>query len=535
MIKLLILLLLIFFSFINIYAADNHKLIKNHIFETYSEQEINDSIYVIHPYEEWFNNNGIIKNMHIHKWTSIWFLIWDNKIITKSNQFDNDSNKWLYIVCKPRVINNFLTENCYRSAQLLFYNKTNWLALLEVDWITWKSIENVTDLTNHKENGFKSYGMRYAEHSDLELSIDVFKDDIKVFHYQWEEWLNVEEGNFLANTIVFYNNSFFWINLWSSFISKSSILDFLHEKWEITKYIQDDIKYNIFVNEIDHHIKSIESYKEKLGIWYISFDNADSSIYQNDYIISNYDSLIKNNIHDWIYVWIQAHQNDFEELYDIQKNYYSNSDYEGLQNILTWWTDISSIDLIKIDSNKFSIKASDLFNNYEWKNTHFRIKMYLKSWESYYSNWLYLDGYFWLNSVGKASNWLSGIEWTIDYFLLRNKLKSIFKKRFSNLGAEKIASIKKSILDKLNIINKNIENQLLLIFKNINSEDDFIKNKAILEKYKDKIIVTSTIEEVLTFDSSFGNKLIDSILDSAILDSYTVDKTEKIKIYLWEK
>lgn len=532
--KILICLLSMLLSIFVSYASWEHEIIQSHVFETYTEQQINDNIYTIHPYEEWEYWDWTLKYIYMHKWTSIWFYIWGNKIVTQHYHFTNDVNEWLYIVCKPKVVNNFLSEECIWTAQLDSYDTTTWLALLEIEWITWKSIRNTEDKNHYKENWFKSYGMRYADHSNLELSIDVFKDDIKVFYYEWEKWLHIEEGNFLANTVVFYNNSFFWINWWIGFISKSNILDILNNKWDITQYQPNEIEYTIFKNEAPYHIKNLESYKEKIGIWHISFSDNKSWMYENGYIINNYESLVQSKLNDWIYLWIQAHQNNFEGMYDQMKIYYSNKDYQWLQNTLTGWTDVTWINLIRIDSEKFTIKASDLFNEYEWKNTHFRIKMYLKSWDSYYSNWTYLSGYFWLNKVGKIYNWLSDVEWTIDYFSTSKIIKDFFLKKFSNLNDGDIANIKSDYLNKLSEIEKIIDKKLLLFSQNINNEDEFIKNNITLQKYKDKLTIVSLIQEILWSDY-WDLDFIDTIEETMVeINSYVIDMWDRTKIYVWE-
>ena len=532
--KLLICLLFIFINIDNTSASEKHKIIQNHVFETYTEQQINDNIYTIHPYEKLNYSDWTIMYGHIHKWTTIWFYIWGNKIVTQDHSSNNDLNKWLYIVCKPKAVNNFLSEECIWTAQLDSYNRTTWLALLEIEWLTWKGISNTEDKNHYIENWFKSYGMRYADHSDLDLSIDVFQDDIKVFYYEWEKWLHIEEGNFLANTVVFYNNSFFWINWWIGLISKSNILDHLDKKWNFTEYAQDETKYNSFENEAHYHIKNLESYKEKIGVWHISFSDSKSWMYENEYIINNYESLVQSKLNDWIYLWIQAHQNDFEGKYDQMKIYYSNKDYQWLQNTLTGWADVTWIKLIRIDSEKFTIKASDLFNEYEWKNTHFRIKMYIKSWDSYYSNWTYLSWYFWLNKVGKIYNWLLDVDWTIDYFSTRKIIKDFFLKKFSNLNDDEIANIKSDYLNKLSEIEKIIDKKLLLFSQNINNEDEFIKNNITLQKYKNKLTIVSLIQEILWSDSS-GSDLFDMLGEAMVeINSDVIDMWERTKIYVWE-
>lgn len=480
---------------------DLQTLIDNHIFYTYSEDEINDNLYTIHsywpydgPYEDYPT-----QFTHNHRGAAVALYVWDGKFVTtkKAIGWEPEYKPWFHIICK-QMIDDYLYEDCLWTAKFLYQHTQKGLFLFQVDSIKWKDLKNTEDKTSYDDNWFVTYGERYADYSKLTPSSNYFKNTA-VLSENTNNSISVESGNFTFPGFIFYNNSFFGIDNFGSFISKNDILDFLNKKGNISYYTPDSQLLSDFEAEADEHIVDSESYKQKMEVSHISAGLKTSSLYQNIYSIANFEDILRWEWVEWIYaVYYGSQDENRKEIINFDIESHLNSRAYSFPQEFTNTEELWKAKIKPITSGDFTISASDIFDSVESKNTFYRLKVYLKKDGVYYGNPYYYDGYFVLNPVWKGKEIVSLISQYNQKNIDDKKITQILNKIFLWKKGDSATKLQKNIETRLQKLLDETYISLDPLFKKISSEADFKKQEVHTLPYVYKIQLIEKVKSKLS-------------------------------------
>jgi hypothetical protein len=223
-------------------------------------------------------------------------------------------------------------------------------------------------------------------------------------------------------------------------------------------------------------------WKIENDIRYLQHTVKRGSLYLNHYEIMDFDKLKNNKNIEGIYIWYSVSQ----DTNDFPVDFFQKDNLAKLKYIYSEWEDIQGVQFREITEESFTIKASDLVEGYEWKNTFFNIKVYVKVWESYYSNNIIDYWYFSLSPEWKVYAAVS----ELDYHSLVNykeNIENILWKIEKKLWLEEYKifqwKLRKLLTEKIDYENKQIRDKVL----SLKSQEEYDNIKWFLEEKSLKI------------------------------------------------